>query len=721
WQGNRRTLPDINSPASVYLIGYDVNGCPGDTAFANISLEPTPTANFGVDVVCQGNITTFSDSSLSNVSPIASWNWDFDDNTPIDVNVNPNHTFTNAGSFDVSLVVTAQNGCRDTLTRNVAVRPSPQVDFTFTNVCEGLPNILTDNSTISAGGLITEYYWDFGDNSPQGAGSVVNHTFPGSGYYNVTHTVSSDNGCSNEFTKTVFVHPNPIADFDVISACINGVVLASTSSTVDGSLDFIQTHDWNFGDPGSGANNQSNETNPTHVYGSAQVYTVSLTVTTGNGCSDTEAKPVTVYPDPVADFVVDDRCENQNTQFTNTSTADPQTPIVTYAWDYGNGDNSAGRDGSQFYGNRPGPGVYPVSLTVETDQGCANTEVKNVRIFPAPEPQFVADPVCFGEPTLFENQSNVFTGDIISWSWDFGSNGQVSADSTPSFTYNAPGTYGVSLIARTDSGCENIFSREITVYELPEILEVRDATVCFGDVATLLVTADPSVTINWFYGPTGGAPFHQGFAYTTPPLPVPTTFYVEPQSEEGCINGRREVNVNLFNDEAMEMESSADVVEMPVAIVNFNTVSSIQIVNWSWNFGDDNTSAEASPAHEFQYPGKYRVTVVTEDENGCELTDSKVIEVKKIVNVSLPSAFSPNGDGFNDLFRIGHYKLGTFNIAIFNRWGQKVFESDNPDFTWNGKGPKGDDLQEGVYVYQLMATDFEGKEIKESRTITLVR
>ena len=109
------------------------------------------------------------------------------------------------------------------------------------------------------------------------------------------------------------------------------------------------------------------------------------------------------------------------------------------------------------------------------------------------------------------------------------------------------------------------------------------------------------------------------------------------------------------------------------------------------------------------------------DANGCEIEATKVIEVKKIFGVSLPSAFSPNNDGVNDTYRIGYNNIDDFQIQIFNRWGQKVYESQSPDFEWNGRDQDQQAVQEGVYVYMVQYTDLDGNSYDESRTITLIR
>jgi gliding motility-associated-like protein len=216
-------------------------------------------------------------------------------------------------------------------------------------------------------------------------------------------------------------------------------------------------------------------------------------------------------------------------------------------------------------------------------------------------------------------------------------------------------------------------------------------------------------------------PFLRGNSFATPPLPFQTIYFIEPETEYGCVNTRTPITASVHAPQTLAIEASSDTVELPLAVVNFSTVSSIPLVKWEWTFADGNTSTVADPSHEYQFPGIYSVVLNARDENGCPLDATQVIEVRKVTNLTLPSAFSPNGDGVNDTYKVGHYKMDQLSIQIFNRWGQIVFEAATPDFEWNGKDLEGKDVPEGVYIYVVNAVDVTGQGITESRSITVMR
>lgn len=722
--GSSLTVTNINQP-TVVSVSPVVSGCVGDPISVTINNHEKPIANFTPTTECEGNTTSFSDLSTISSGALVLWNWNFQDpvtgNNNISTLKEPTHVFSDAGTFQVELVVTSSEGCKDTVARPVNVNPLPEVDFTFTNVCEGAPNQMTSTSTISGGTIISQE-WNFGDGSPVETGANVNHVFPSYGYYNVTLTAISEAGCVSSFTKTVFVNPNPISDFDVLNACQDSVVFVANASTVPGALDFIQSYFWDFGDIGN-PNNTSTMLNPVHVYDNAGIYNITLTISTENGCVGTISRDVQIYSKPEADFAYDGTCENSETRFSDLTlnTGNTSTPLNYWSWNFGDSLGTTSNNQNPVHNfTSTGPGVYTVRLAVGTDGTCVDTIYKDITINPIPKGTFKSDPECLGDSTNFVNNATIYSG-AMTYSWDFGDLSSNSTLPNPSHLYAQPGEYQAILTITSDSGCVRTTSENVYVRALPEIIDTRNDTVCFSEFASLQVITDPQNEIKWYYDINDTRHFHKGYSYTTPPLPYEVTYYVEAVSPNGCVNDRIPVSADVFSPESADMIISPKIIEMPLATVNYDVATTASVVGWFWNFGDGNTTDDPAPAHQYEFPGKYEVSLTLVDVNGCEVTITDIVEVKKIVNVSVPSAFSPNGDGINDHFRIGHYNLNQFSIQVFNRWGQMVYSSNNPDFEWDGTTNTGKRVPEGVYVYVLKATDFDGDNIEESRTVTVIK
>jgi gliding motility-associated-like protein len=607
------------------------------------------------------------------------------------------------------------------ITKNITVKPIPKADFTFLNICDGSNMQFTNQSTIAPGSAIVSYLWDFGDGNTAATQNAT-HTYGDFGYFNVTLTVVSDNGCEDSYAQTVFVHPIPVSDFIVGSICEDFALPFTSTATVSGPLDHVNGWLWNFGDPGSGPSNLSSQVNPSHTYSNPGNYTVTLTVTSSNGCTHTTQKDVTIYAKPVSKFTYEKVCANERTEFTDKSLTDPATPIVSWSWDFGDGKTSTTRNPKHDYAP-VGPGTYTVSLTVVTNVGCEHTLQKVITINPVPSVNFFSTAVCFGETTEFTDQSAISTGGLWSWSWDFGDNVGNSTVPNPTYTYNAPGDYRANLTVVSDSGCINNKVRTVIVHPPSPAPEIRNDTVCFGDPAFLNASISQDVTVFWYDTPgASNQPFHSGYSYVTPPLPFTTTYYVVTETDKGCRSIPYPVTGFVFSEEAVEIVTNKDIVDLPLGVVNFSTISTIPIQSWSWNFDDGNTSDLPQPIHEFENPGIYNVVVRTTDMNGCVVTIEKVIEVKRLVTLSIPSAFSPNDDGINDVFEIGHWNVERFNMQVFNRWGQMVYETNSIAFKWDGtSSTSGTPVPEGVYVYVIEAITFDNKQVKQNGTITLIR
>ncbi|MEO0584346.1 MAG: PKD domain-containing protein, partial [Bacteroidota bacterium] len=331
------------------------------------------------------------------------------------------------------------------------------------------------------------------------------------------------------------------------------------------------------------------------------------------------------------------------------------------------------------------------------------------------------DPVCLFDSTEFRDLTQVDSGGTLSqWLYEFG-DGRVSTNSNPNYFYFEDGFYETSLTVVTDSGCINSRSRQVQVYERPSFSLFQQDTVCFGDQGRLIAVSQPGTTISWYFEKTDEIPFQTGNSYITPPLPFTQTYYVEAETNRGCISERFPLRGVVFDAALLDLTASDSIVELPQSIIEFGIATNIEIDEYEWDFGDGNTSNLSAPVHEYSFPGKFLVRVKITDINGCSEELSRIVEVKRRSVITMPTAFSPNNDRSNDFFRVGTYNVSDFNIKIFNRLGLMVYESDNADFAWDGMTLDNRPALQGVYVYIITAKDLEGNDIEETRTLTLLR
>jgi gliding motility-associated-like protein len=163
----------------------------------------------------------------------------------------------------------------------------------------------------------------------------------------------------------------------------------------------------------------------------------------------------------------------------------------------------------------------------------------------------------------------------------------------------------------------------------------------------------------------------------------------------------------------------------PIELIKFTTLAKGKIVSHNWSFGDGGFSQEESPQYAYQQPMRetdFQVRYVVTDSYGCEKAITKPMKIYSSCTVFVPNAFTPNGDGLNDFFKIMNgVKTARFTLKIFNRWGQPVYETKNWKQGWDGYY-KGQLQATGTFVWMIQYTDVKsGKLIERKGTVTLIR
>ncbi|HEY0608029.1 MAG TPA: gliding motility-associated C-terminal domain-containing protein, partial [Chitinophaga sp.] len=154
----------------------------------------------------------------------------------------------------------------------------------------------------------------------------------------------------------------------------------------------------------------------------------------------------------------------------------------------------------------------------------------------------------------------------------------------------------------------------------------------------------------------------------------------------------------------------------PVRFVN----ESVGAISYHWDFGDGATSTETNPVHQYNKTGTYNACLIATNQFGC--TDTLCQEVAAIVVplFDVPSAFSPNKDGMNDVLLVRGFGIARLNLKIFNRWGQLVFESNDPSLGWDGRF-KGNLQPMDAYAYSIYIEFSDGTKANKTGSITLLR
>ncbi|MFT3883976.1 MAG: PKD domain-containing protein [Flavobacteriales bacterium] len=460
----------------------------------------------------------------------------------------------------------------------------------------------------------------------------------------------------------------------------------------------------------------------THTYRTAGTYSVRLSVTSPEGCTKDSLFQdlITVHPRPIAAFSADTTsgCVGLVVQFSN-ATASPDA--FTSAWDFGDGTSSTDQDPQHTY---TAPGNYDVRLTVTSAFGCSDDTLmaQLITILPTPEPAFIAEPAsgCIPLAVRFNNQT---PGQALqNPTWDLG-NGQTSTDASPSTTYTLPGHYTVTLTMRNALGCSAslVQTDAVVAHGLPVVtFFVEPDTGCAPLDVLFSNTTDP--------GMIGGCRWAFGDGSSSDECQVPHT-YVDPgtysvsltvTSPAGCDGDTtlyHLVHVDLSPTAAFSFGPQPTDFYHPR--ITFHDRSSSDVAGWQWTFeqGDPPTSNEQHP--EVAFPndtsGTYPVRLIVSNGFGCTDTLVQQVVIDGVLSAYVPNAFTPNGDGYNDLFMpIVRDALPTgYDLRIFDRWGLEVFHSAQPNTGWDGR-VNGQDPVTGVYAWKLRirsAVDQRSREL----------
>lgn len=508
-QQNPLHIYATSGPFSVVLVVTSNHGCTDTKTQSLTTVYPEPQAIFTYSPeVCLGSPATFTDNSNAPNSSIAAWAWDFGDGGT-SVLQNPSHTYATAGTFTVTLKVTSAAGCQtvtNIASHNVIVDQLPVVSFTNSNpVCEQ-SNLLFTSTSVPNGGVFTTYNWSVNASAQPGNAPTMNYTPATPGNYNISLSVTTDKGCSNQFARSVTVNPKPVASFNLPSVCLpSGQASFSSSSTISDGTQNLFTYAWDFGDGGL-----ANTANPVHTYTGTGPYNVSLTVTSNHGCTDDSIRLMnTIYAEPQAAFTtVNEVCLGGSVGFIDNSVPGSGT-INAWSWNFGDGNTSNQQSPSHTYATA---GSFTVTLNVTTSNGCSTVTkfaTKTVVVNPLPTVDFSASlPGCERRNVLISDLSAANAGSLVNWNWNYGDGGGnvVLNSATPfNHVYNTTGNYVVSLFVESDKGCVSpVKTKTVTINATPKA-GFSIPAVCSSDLLapftdTSRVAAGSITAWEWNFG-----------------------------------------------------------------------------------------------------------------------------------------------------------------------------------------------------------------------------
>ena len=450
--------------------------------------------------------------------------------------------------------------------------------------------------------------------------------------------------------------------------------------------------------------------NPAAVPPGLYVYTYVIS----NTFCDTQATvTMTIENDFELDFMAETvfACDVDTVNFTQIVAE----PLIYYRWNYGDGTPHVTtiENPTHLYETQA---LYDVWFIGVNEKGCIDSVMKSISTLHPFEAAFTQskDSICqhvANNVAFFDNT----TGAVVAWDWSFG-DGNTSDVASPTHTYTDAGIFDIRLVATDNLGCTDTAFGIIFVDSTPTLKITFDKDeICGGDqVRVNVVYAANSQDLIWNFG--DGSIVRNLEPSFTHSYPYPGQYIVTVTSEQlvcpdttvfDTVFVKQYPQINLGADDKICLRGAPIMLDPTMMVTNPpGTI-------YYWSTGDSMAVLKITE------PGVYRVYA---NLDGCITTDE--IEVNKDCYTDVPNSFTPNDDGSNDYFyprQLLSEGIIDFKMVIYNRWGELIFETNNPDGRgWDGKYD-GKDQPMGVYVYQISVRYKNQTAEKYSGNVTLLR
>ena len=766
---------------TIRLVGRDGHGCL-DTV-NKLLLVAKPIDSFAAlpPNGCWPLTVTFTDYSTDVTGTyMAGFEWSYGDGAVGTGNPSP-HTYTAAGSFGVTEIVTDNIGCKDTMSiPSMIAVTRPHAVFTVNNTapCAGDSIHFTNLSS----NIVTQL-WIFGDSTTDTAKNPP-HVYYNGGSYTVKMVVVDSNGCRDTASYAHYINVSkPNASFyatDSFSLC--PPLSAHFVNTSTGAIGYH----WSFGNGDS-----SVVANPSELYTGSGLDTVLLVAINAFGCRDTAVGHINLYGYAGAfSYTPDSGCAPLRVFF-NAGLIN----VPSIIWDFADGVVSSASSLDTITHVYIVPGEYVPKLILSDLTGCQNSSLgfDTIRVDTVyPGFTTIPNPVCVNDLINFKDTSHSYFSSVTAWNWHY-CDSCFSTLSNPSYTYFVSGTYPVTLTASDAWGCNSSKASTITVMPPPNIKVSSDTTVCLGDPATLTASGG----INYTWGPA--ATLSCTACNPTEARPTVVTQYtVNATDANGCkatdtitVKVRTKTISNAFGGgevcqgvpqqlydtgatkytwipaAGLNHNNIPDPVATPEVSVTYTVIAQYagcipdtnyitvkvnplprvatgpgqtivdgasanlsstgtNIFTRSWTPSETlNCDSCADPIATPPSTTTYYINV--RSLFGCTASDSVLIKVIcDASQIFIPNSFTPNNDGVNDVF----YPRGTGisqvkSFRIYNRWGELLFEKDNFDINdvnaaWNGSYMGGTPRPD-VYVYVFEGICSNGEPIMIKGDVTIIK
>lgn len=551
-----------------------------------------------------------------------------------------------------------------------------------------------NGSTSSA---ITDYLWEFGDKT-KGTSTkpVVDYPYADTGRYQVKLTVHGPKGCVGMDSTEVVVYPGFSAGFGVAGSCyFNPYQFTDSTYTRYG---VVSAWRWDLGDQTSG-NGYSNSKNPAYKYPTAGSRLVKLVSESSKGCIDSIQKEIIIRDKPLL-----------NLPFKDTLICSIDTLAIPVN---GPGAYSWLPNKNILYGNTSSPLVFPKDTTqyfvTVNDNGCTNTDTVTINVLQSITVKLAPDTmVCQSDPVQLRPISQG-----LQYTWTSSSGEQINAARNPIVR---PVTETRYFVTAHLGKCEARADMLIRVVPYPFVTLGADTVVCPGTRAFLRGNTVAS-SISW--SPANS--LSNAFVRNPVAAPTRTTQYIATVRDTlGCPKPYSDT-ITVTVAPPIHAFAGRDTTAVSGQPLQLRAEGGVQ---YAWSPESYLTSTSISNPIAIFPPNldSIRYYVHVTDQYGCSADDDLVVRAFRTgPEIFIPSAFTPNGDGKNDVLKPVTAGIATLQFfRVYNRYGQVVYSTSETGKGWDGVF-NGYPQPSGTYVYQAQGTDYNGRIVFRKGTVVLIR
>ena len=700
-----------------------------DTIRKTITVHDLPVSAFTNNAAIQ-NCQPYYFVGITNLLPSEIANWTFSDSFSNDTTQAGNvgvHTFKQVGIYQVQLVIFNVHGCTDTSSTKVKVIETPKVAFTMSDTLSCIPgkSVTCINQTTYSAADAVNYQWyvngvlqtttkdfNYNFNVPLNITVAANFT--------VKLVAINSYGCKDSATKLFVIYPKAQTSF-AINAAVGCVPFRLQFNN---TTQYANLFNWYLDGQ---LFSTSAVPNPIVLSNPATTYNIKLVANHTLGCgADSVTKQFTTYTKPVADFLIPNK--NSCTGILNIQCFDLSSvvgaSITKWNWIFGDGATDTIKNPTHTYNTA---GHFNVGLVATDNRGCkSDIAYQVVANFGKPKANFSVGNVCVRNPLMPVNLSTPGLGStaITNYLWNFG-DGNYLTGSQPIYVYQNEGNYTLTLIVTSDSSCvADTLQKTVTVYGKPTA-SFKFENNCVNENTLFTNTSLPGFgqsligNSKWLFG-DGGSSNNYNAAH----IFGNTKDYVV----QLTVSGNRCPNLTDSIKKVVTVHKPRDPVIYPriegvrgTPIQLYALSGGVQY-NWIPITGLDNAGIQ-NPIGNYNvsHPNIINYTINITDSLGCKVKDKQEIWLFADADIFVPTAFTPNGDGANDILKPLYVNIAKINyFRIFDRWGKVVFETSDMGKGWDAT-LNGNNLPMETYSWMISAITQQGKELIRKGNATLIR